>query len=104
MKRFSFGLWALVHVSTLLSHSVCAKKMKKRRRVRALDLLGKDQFLLQAIADPKFSVSGLTHRDLREILQDTAGFRGKTSKQQSAKVSRLIRLLRDHGLLYKYPR
>jgi len=77
---------------------------KDGRRVRALDPTGKDRPLLQALHDPAFCISGLTNRDLREKLRDKTGYNTMTEKQLSAKMSRQLRLLRDHGLLRKMPR
>jgi len=72
------------------------------RRSRALDLLGKDRVLLQAIADPKYAVAGLTNKALQQALGDTPWAKGMTGKQLSARISRHLRLLRDHGLLPDY--
>lgn len=83
---------------------VCKAGKKNGKRVRALDLIGKDRALLQAIAAPKFSISGITNRALREILADTPEYAGKSQKQISAKISRHLRLLRDHGIIKKMPR
>jgi len=83
---------------------VCKRGTKKGRSLRGLEPMGKDREILIAIADPLFGVSGITNRALREMLAGSDGFKGKTQAQQSAKVSRLIRLLRDHGLLCKYPK
>ena len=81
----------------------CPKK-KEGRRIRALDPIGKDCALLQAISDPEFSISGITNKALREKLQGKHGYDGRTEKQLSAKLSRQLRLLRDHGLIRKTPR
>lgn len=78
--------------------------VKEGRRVRALDPTGKDRALLQAIRDPKFCISGLCNRDLRELLRDNNGYKDLDEKQLSAKISRQLRLLRDHGLIRKLPR
>ena len=77
---------------------------KQGRRVRALDPTGKDRALLEALLDPAFCICGLSNRDLRDKLRDKTGYKGMTEKQLSAKMSRQIRLLRDHGLLRKIPR
>jgi len=76
---------------------------KQGRRVRALDVTGKDGPLLQAIGDPRLCISGLSNRDLRDKLRDSNGYKGKSEKQLSAKISRQLRLLRDHGLIRKIP-
>lgn len=83
---------------------LCKKRTRKGRSVRGLDPMGKDRELLRAICDPAFEVSGITNRAIREKLAASAGYAGKTQKQQSAKTSRLIRLLRDHSILCKFPK
>lgn len=87
-----------------LIKSACNKHIKNQRPVRALDLLGKDRALLCALADPRYVVAGLTNRELREALASEPGWKGRTEKQQAAKMSRMIRLLRDHRILHKYPK
>lgn len=77
---------------------------RQGRRVRALDPTGKDRALLQAIGDPQLSIAGLCNCDLRQELRETTGYRGTTEKQRSAKMTRQLRLLRDHGLIRKLPR
>jgi len=84
----------------LPSSDLCAQH---GRRVRALDLSGKDRLLLQAISHPSFTVSGISNNGLRKMLRDTPWGAGRTDKQLSARVSRHLRLLRDHGLIRKLP-
>lgn len=84
--------------------AVCTPGKKHGRRFRALDVTGKDRALLQALADPAFAVSGIANKLLREKLCDQPGYTGRTQKQLCAKVSRQLRLLRDHGLIRKMPR
>lgn len=84
--------------------SVCRRHIKNGRPIRSLDLLGKDKRLLCALADPSFVLNGVSNRELREALADEPGWKGRTEKQQSAKMSRMIRLLRDHGILHKCPK
>jgi len=82
-----------------------SRRLKKgKRRVRALDLLGKDRALLESLSDPAFCVSGLTNKKLREKLCDAPGYCGLSEKQLRGKVTRALRLLRDHGLIRKMPR
>jgi hypothetical protein len=77
---------------------------KDGRRIRGLEPTGKDLALLQAISDPAFCVGGLDNRVLREKLTGKPGYDNRTTKQLSAKISRQLRLLRNHGLLRKLPR
>lgn len=76
---------------------------KSGRRVRGLEPTGKDRALLRALADPALLVDGVTNKALREKIRGRAGFEKRTDKQLSAKVSRLLRLCRDHGLIRKIP-
>jgi len=87
-----------------LFDAVSRPKRKDGRRIRALDLNGKDRALLQAISDPAFNISGITNKALREKLRGQPGYEGRTEKQLRAKLSRQLRLLRDHGLIRKVPR
>lgn len=87
----------------ILAH-VTTQKRKRGRSVRALDPTGKDAALLTAIADPRFSVNGFRNKHLRLELADDPAFVDKTDKQRSAKVTRLLRLLRDHGVIRRLPK
>ena len=90
-------------VSALLDAVVKPFK-KEGRRVRALDPTGKDRALLQAIRDPTFLISGISNKALREKLAEKTGYKNMNEKQLSAKMSRQLRLMRDHGLIRKMPR
>ena len=75
------------------------------RPVRALDILGKDRALLEAVADPALaSLGGVTNKALQKALAGTEWAKDLTGKRLSARISRNIRLLRDHGLLAKAPK
>jgi hypothetical protein len=100
------------HLVTMQSHPpahsilrhVTSRKRKRGRSVRALEPTGKDLALLSAIADPRFRVNGFRNKHLRLELTDDPGFVDKTDKQRSAKVTRLLRLLRDHGVIRRLPK
>jgi len=83
---------------------LCKGRMQSGRRIRGLDITGKDRGLLLALSDSSFELSGITNKALRQKLSGQMGFRHLTDKQLSAKVSRQLRLLRDQGLIRKYPR
>lgn len=83
---------------------LCKGRIQSGRRIRGLDITGKDRALLLALSDSSFELSGISNKALREKLSGQMGFRNLTDKQLSAKVSRQLRLLRDHGLIRKYPR
>lgn len=75
----------------------------KGRSVRALNPLATaDAALLQAINRGEFLVSGFRNRDLRALLfPEAKELTAKEAKSQAAKVTRMIRLLRAHGIIYK---
>jgi len=81
-----------------------SKRMKRKgKSYRALDVTGKDLALLQAIADPKYYVDAITNKHLQEALGTTAWAKGLTGRNLSARISRHLRLLREHGLIKKLP-
>jgi hypothetical protein len=68
------------------------------RPARALNPLAADDLrLLKAVSRGEFQMSGFRNRDLRALLFDE----GTPAKSLSAKVTRLLRLLRAHGLITK---
>lgn len=105
-NRFMEQLAACTHERPLreVFDTVAKAKRTKGRRVRALEPMTKDRALLQAISAPVFNISGITNKALREKLQGQPGYTGRTEKQLRNKVSRQLRLLRNHGLIRKTPR
>ena len=86
-----------------LLKDITASSIVHGRRVRALDITGKDRDLLLAIANPQYAVGGLTNKQLRQTLRASPWAKGGTETQLSARISRHLRLLRDHGLIRKIP-
>lgn len=75
------------------------------RKVRALNpLAADDAALLRAISDPKWMVNGVRNRDVVAVLYPTATDDAAERRRRSARVTRLLRLLRGHSLLQKVPR
>ncbi|MDR0434153.1 MAG: hypothetical protein LBH21_03700 [Gracilibacteraceae bacterium] len=73
------------------------------KRHRALDITGKDRELLLAIADPKYNADAITNKHLQGALSNTEWTNGLTGKQLSGRISRNLRLLREHRLIKKLP-
>jgi hypothetical protein len=74
------------------------------RKVRALNpLAAEDAALLAAVNDPKFAVAGLRNRDIVALLYAQPATTTAERRKRSARVTRLLRLLRGHGLLHKVP-
>jgi hypothetical protein len=72
------------------------------RHVRGLNPLAEaDMALLTAISDPRWMVQGVRNRDLVAVLYPTVTEDPAERRRRSARVTRLIRLLRGHGLLEK---
>lgn len=77
--------------------------IRQGRRYRALDIVGKDRELLLAISDPKYAVCGITNSSLQNTLLKSPWTNGRKGKALSARISRQLRLLREHGLIRKVP-
>jgi hypothetical protein len=78
---------------------------KAERPVRALNPWSPDDAaLLRAISDPKWMVTGLRNRDLVALLYPDETTDAQEKRRRSARVTRLLRLLRGHGLLQKVPK
>ena len=75
----------------------------KGRSVRALNpLAAGDVELLEAVNRGEFLLNGFRNRDLRALLFAAATTASpEEAKRQSARVTRLIRLLRAHGVITK---
>jgi hypothetical protein len=72
------------------------------RHVRGLNpLAAADAALLTAISDPKWLIAGVRNRDLVAVLYPAASADPTECRRRSARVTRLLRLLRGHGLLEK---
>ena len=74
------------------------------RHVRALNPLSAlDAQLLQIVSDPKWCLSGLRNRDILARLYPEPTNDAREQRRRTARVTRLIRLLRSHGILEKIP-
>lgn len=72
----------------------------KGRSVRALNPLAEqDVALLEAVSRGEFLIAGFRNRDIRSILFGESA--AAERKSQSARVTRLLRLLRGHGVIAK---
>ena len=71
--------------------------------MRALNPLGEqDAALLLAVNGGEFTLAGFRNKDVRGLLYPASAKRTPSEQQrQSAAVTRLLRLLRGHGLIKK---
>jgi hypothetical protein len=109
-ERYLEGLAAAAHPEPL---KVTTERLARRvaepgcggRKLRGLNLLaGPDAALLAVINRPEFVVNGVRNRDVVAGLYPQATTDPAERKRRSARVTRLLRLLRAHGLIHKVPR
>jgi hypothetical protein len=82
--------------------SVCRPTRWRRRPVRALHPWSEvDQELLTVIRRGEYTLQGFRNRDLVASLYPKAGDDPEEQHRASARVTRLLRLLRAHGLVRK---
>ena len=63
-------------------------------------LVGDDARLAQRMLRGEFTINGFRNREIRVLMFDDSNDPVET-RRQSAKVGRLLRLFRDHGLIYR---
>lgn len=89
----------------LMSRLVSPATTSNGRRVRGLRPWAADDLaLLRAVSRGEFSFAGLRNRDLCRQLYDEPTKDPKEKRRRSARVGRLLRLLRAHHILKKVPR
>lgn len=108
--RYLTGLAAAAHPEPL---KVITAGLSRRapdpsgggRRVRGLNLLdGPDAAVIEVIGRPEYVVNGVRNRDVVAGLYATRTTDPAERRRRSARVTRLLRLLRAHGLIHKVPR
>lgn len=87
-----------------LFDAVSEPRRAQGRRVRALRLNDPgDVALLEALAHGEFALAGFGNKDLRRRMHPQPGSAAE-DKRRSARISRQLRLLRDHGIVRKLPK
>lgn len=75
------------------------------RKVRGLNVFSsEDGALLAVVGRPEYVLNGLTNRDVVAGLYPKPTSDAAEQKRRSSRVTRLLRLLRAHGLLHKVPK
>jgi hypothetical protein len=99
---------AAVDTSTPLGElirDICRPTRYRDKRVRALRPWAEpDLALFGAVNRGEFCVNGFRNRDLQSLLFDSAPAGLDEQRRRSARVSRLLRMLRAHRLIQKVPR
>lgn len=102
-SRYAESLATVEEKTTLaeLTKDLGQRTQWKGRGMRALNpLAADDAALLAAVSRGEFLISGFRNRDLRILLYGQPPDTNK-AKKQAAKVTRLLTLLRAHGLIRK---
>jgi len=105
-ERYLEGLAAVQHDQSLETtvQTICEPTVFQGRRVRALQPLSpEDGLLLATVIRGEFAINGFRNRDLRPLLFEDVETPPEEIKRQAAKITRLLRLLRAHGLIQKVP-
>ena len=88
-----------------LCERVSAPGSSRARKVRALNpFSAADAALLRAVNDPKHTANGMRNRELVGMLYAKPARSAEEKRRRSGRVTRLIRLLRGHGILHKVPK
>jgi hypothetical protein len=104
-QRYGAALNAISDATSLgqLTRRVCQPTALGGRRVRGLRPWAPDDLvLLSAVASGAFLVSGLRNRDLVAQLHPNVAD-PEVQRRRAARASRLLRLLRAHGIIRKVP-
>jgi hypothetical protein len=105
-ERYLEALAAVDHDQTLqqVTTPVCQATTWRGRRVRGLQPFRDDDWrVLEAIIRGEFAINGFRNRDLRGLLFGSDASEEEV-RRQSGKVTRLLRLLRAHGVIRKVPK
>jgi len=86
----------------VLLDAVSRRVVKDDRPYRALRPVSREEAkLFQAVLGGQFLLRGFTNRDLRQCLGEAEPADERESRRQSGRMTRLLRLLRAHGLIRK---
>jgi hypothetical protein len=85
-----------------LARQICQPTPWRGQRVRALRPWSpEDTQLFQLVSRGEFALNGFRNRDLQGLLWDTPADSLEEKRRRSSRVSRLLRMLRAHGLIRK---
>jgi hypothetical protein len=88
-----------------LLDAVSRRVVKEARPYRALRPVSREEAaVFRAVLSGPFLLSGFTNRDLRQCLGQKGALDEREARRESGRMTRLLRLLRAHGLIGKVPR
>jgi hypothetical protein len=106
-ERYLEALAAVDETTSLgeLASPLCRPVQWQGRRARGLNPFSADDLrLLEAVNRGEFAINGFRNKDLRPLLWGAAEASPAEVRRRSAKITRLLRLLRAHGLIHKVPK
>ena len=84
---------------------ICQRLVKDGRKYRALHPISPaDSTIFRLILRGEYLIQGIRNQDLRLQLYPGAELDYTARRKASARISRLLRLLRAHGLIFKVPK
>jgi hypothetical protein len=84
---------------------ICQRLVKDGRKYRALHPISPaDSRIFQVLLRGEYRIQGIRNKDLRLQLYPDAELDPTDRRKASARVSRLLRLVRAHGLIFKVPK
>jgi len=87
-----------------LVRPICRPATLQGKRVRALRPWSEDDLaLFRAVNRGEFALNGFRNRDLQALLFPTPASPSQDKRRRSARVTRLLRILRAHRLIRKVP-
>jgi len=104
LDRYCSALAAIDDSTTLeeLTSSIERRVRWKGKSVRALHPFeAQDYALLKAVNRGEFTINGFRNRDLQILLYPTPPKTEAEKRKRSAKIGRMLRMLRAHGLIRK---
>ena len=110
-ERYLEGLAAVEHKEPLKAVTAALGRRANEpgssggRKVRGLNLLSEEDASLAAVVGrPEFAVTGLRNRDVVAGLYPQPTAEASERRRRSSRVTRLLRLLRAHGVIEKVDR
>jgi len=105
INRFTEHMSAVEEKTRLgeLIESVGKPLVRKGKKIRSLDVFGKDRELLRAISDPAFGIHSITNKELQIKLKESTWANNMSDKRLSGRITRHLSLLREHGIIKKLP-
>ena len=102
-QRFLDAMTDIVPVRSVQKEiaSICSGRTVQGKRISGFNVWSPDVLrIMEAVSDGRFLINGFRNRDIgKTILPDM-----RDAKKRSSKTSRILKKLRQHGLIKKVPR